>query len=113
MWSVPRSRPTARALAYKQLIGSDGRTNTPVWRLAVLELATLIETPLAAEPLSVDDQVERLDDDHILYALPDYARPRDPAQVRPVGVANIWILPLGGGAPRLFLAEADSPAVER
>jgi hypothetical protein len=109
----PSLSPDGTRIAYKQLVRRDYRTNAPTWRLAVLDLATLTETPLEAEHLSVDDQVEWLDDSHILYALQDYVRPADPAHVRPIGVTNLWALPVDGGTPRLFLTEADSPAVGR
>ena len=46
------------------------------WRLHVLELATLRETALA-ETRSVDDQVEWLDDDTVLYGV-DAASTRFP-----------------------------------
>jgi hypothetical protein len=74
------------------------------WRLHLLDLATLAEQPLA-EPHSVDDQVEWLDDRHILYSLPDQG---PPATIRP----DVWLLPVDGSAPpRLLQTEAFSPVV--
>ncbi len=75
------------------------------WRISVLDLATGRETPLA-EPRSVDDQVEWLDDARVIYGLPG------------VGTAaaesNIWVVPADGtGAPQLFIAKGWSPAVVR
>ena len=71
--------------------------------MAVLDLATLQETALA-ETHSVDDQIEWLDDDQILYALPDETSE---------AIANVWALPADGGAPRLLLPQAELPAVVR
>jgi hypothetical protein len=78
-----------------------------VWRLYVLDLATRIETPLVGETRNVDDQVEWLDNEHIVYALPDDAR-------RSSAATNSWILPANGtGAPQLLMSMAFSPAVVR
>lgn len=86
----PSISPDNTRLAYKKWLGDR-------WRLHVLDLATMEETPLAEER-PVDDQVEWLDDDHVLYGLsPD-----------------TWVVPAdGGGAPRKFLSKALSPAVVR
>jgi hypothetical protein len=65
--------------------------------LHVLDLETMKETPLA-EKFPVDDQVEWLDNDRVLYA-------RSP---------DTWVVPAdGSGAPRKFLSNALSPAVVR
>ena len=63
----------------------------------MLDLATMRETPLA-EPRSVDDQAEWLDDDRVLYG----ARRRGLGRERG----------RDGEAGR-YLTEADSPAVVR
>jgi hypothetical protein len=69
-----------------------------VWRLHLLDLATMQETPLA-ETRSVDDQVEWLDDQHILYT---------PPTPRP----EIWISAIdGSAAPRMLVSNAVSPVV--
>lgn len=71
-----------------------------VW---VLDLGTRRRHPLA-EPRSVDDQVQWLDDEHVLYALPGAA---DRA-----AIMDEWVVPAdGGGEPRLFLPQAYSAAV--
>jgi hypothetical protein len=55
----------------------------------------------------VDDQVEWLDNNHILYALPDEGPPATIAQ-------DIWIATLDGSAPpQKLLKGAMSPAVVR
>jgi WD40-like Beta Propeller Repeat len=89
----PSLSPDGTRIAYKRRTHSDA---TP-WRLSVLDLATMRETPLA-ETRSVDDQAEWLDDGHVLYRIDD-------------GV-NV-VAADGTGKPRVFMAGADSPAVVR
>lgn len=88
----PSLSPDGTRIAYKKRTGSRG-----IWRLAVLDLATMRET-LLAEPDPVDDQAEWLDDDTVLY--------RDGETVSAVPAD-------GSGAPREFLPAADSPSVVR
>ncbi len=86
----PSLSPDETRIAFKK--------RSPIgWRLHVLDLATGRETRLS-ERRSVDDQVEWLDDATILY-----------------GLANdIWRVRADGtGRPRLYLADARSPAVVR
>jgi hypothetical protein len=86
----PSISPDNTRVAYKKWLGDR-------WRLHVLDLETMKETPLAEER-PVDDQVEWLDNDRVLYGLS----------------ADIWEVPAdGGGGPRKFLARALSPAVVR
>ena len=87
----PSLSPDGTRIAYKKRVGGAGH-----WRLHVLDLATMRETPLAA--YSIDDQVEWLDNDHILYGFR----------------TRIWVVPAdGSGSPRVYLPDADSPAVVR
>jgi hypothetical protein len=66
-----------------------------VWRLAVLDLATLKETELA-ETRSVDDQALWQHTSTILYSLGN----------------SVWAVPADGtGSPRLLARDAVSPAV--
>jgi hypothetical protein len=89
----PSLSPDGTRIGYKKLVGAKTRT----WRFHVLELATGRDTPLA-ETRSVDDQLEWLDDGHLLYG----------------ESGAIWTVPADGtGAPRRYLAQADSPAVVR
>jgi hypothetical protein len=84
----PSLSPDARRIAFKKRIGKG-------WRLTVLELATMRETPLA-ETRSVDDQAEWLDDRRVLYGLS----------------GHVWSVRADGrGRPRRFLEDALSPAV--
>jgi hypothetical protein len=74
------------------------------WQLAVLDLTTMQETILA-DPNSVDDQVEWLDDTTILYQQIEY----DSTQ-------NAWISVMripadGSGEPTVFASRVGSPAV--
>ncbi|HWI71935.1 MAG TPA: hypothetical protein VNT55_08275 [Baekduia sp.] len=89
----PSLSPDGTRIAYKKRTGS---TSKP-WHLTVLDLKTLRETPLA-EPRSIDDQVEWLDDRRVLYGAGDavYAAAAD-----------------GSGAPARYLSGAGSPSVQR
>jgi hypothetical protein len=89
----PSLSPDGTRLAYKRRTASRDRP----WRLTVLDLATMRETPLA-ETRSIDDQAEWLDDDRVLYE----------------AGGEIWEAAAdGSGKPERFLARADSPAVVR
>ena len=89
----PSLSPAGTRIAFKKRTGS---AETP-WRLTVLDLRTMRETPLA-EVRSVDDQAEWLDDDHVLYGL---------------GGAVWTVRADGGGRPARLVAGAFSPAVVR
>jgi hypothetical protein len=74
------------------------------WRLFALDLATFSERPLA-EARSIDDQVEWLDDQHVLYTLSE----RTLGRVE----TTVWVTSVDGGEPRRFMSDAYSPAVVR
>jgi hypothetical protein len=98
----PALSPDGTKLGYKKRLGNP---SAGVWRLAVLDLGTNTET-LLAETRSVDDQVEWLDDDHLLYQVPRSGTDAT--------VTDIWTVPADGtGTPEVFLAEASSPAIVR
>ena len=87
----PSLSPDGTRIGYKKAVGH----NPTVWRFSVLDLKTRRETQLA-ETRPIDDQVEWLDDEHLLY--------RDGE--------TTWVVDAdGGGTPRLWLKAADSPAV--
>jgi type II secretory pathway pseudopilin PulG len=92
----PSLSPDETRLAFKKQMPG-GR-----WRLAVLDLATFQET-LLAETENVDDQVEWLDDQTILYGRVD----PDP----PPWLSIMRVPADGSGQPEVFLPGASSPAV--
>lgn len=75
--------------------------------LVAIDTATLEARPLTGETRSVEDHVEWLDNDTILYALP-----RDgETDTDPQPIYDIWSLDLTAGAePRLYAPYASSPA---
>ncbi len=99
----PSVSPDGTRVAYKKRFIIDNRL---LWQLHVLDLATQAETPLA-EKRSVDDQIEWLDNQHVLYAVSD----------NPEGssaTTNVWKADAAGKiAPEMFLPKAYSPAVVR
>ncbi|WP_331767339.1 hypothetical protein [Embleya sp. NBC_00896] len=87
----PSLSPDGTRIAFKK------RSGKTTWRLHVLDLATMRETPLA-EHASIDDQAAWLDDDTVMYGRGHdvYATPAD-----------------GSGTPRLLAADAASPTAVR
>ncbi|MBP2473351.1 hypothetical protein JOF53_002223 [Crossiella equi] len=63
----PSLSPDGRRLAFKKRIDSD---ETRPWRIHILDLATMTETPVA-EPAGIDDQVGWLDENTLVYGLAD------------------------------------------
>jgi hypothetical protein len=98
----PSLSPDQTKIAYKKRLGSNARG---VWRLAVFDLRTGKES-LLAETRSVDDQVEWLDDDRLLYGL---SRPGSDGTT-----SDVWVVPAdGSGTAAVLIPEASSPAVVR
>jgi hypothetical protein len=94
----PSLAPNASRIAYKKRFLTGGRVS---WQLHILDLKTNQETSLG-EKRSVDDQLEWLDNDHVLYSLPETGSSAS---------TNIWMAAAdGGSAPRLFLKKAYSPS---
>jgi len=93
----PSLSPDGTRLAFKR------PTPERKWRLTTLDLRTLHETPLA-ELHSVDDQVEWLDTDHVLYE----STATDPATSGPI---IMMVSADGSGRPSVFAVNATSPAV--
>ena len=86
----PSLSPDGSRIAYKLRHGGS-------WRLHVLELASGRRTPLS-ETRSIDDQVEWLDNERVLYA----------------HLGDLWVARADGrGRPRVYLRDALSPAVVR
>jgi hypothetical protein len=98
----PSLSPDNRVIAFKKRVGPQ----LDAWRLFVLDLATMTERPVAAETRYVDDQVEWLDDTHVLYAI---RRPGSDA-----AILDVWAAPIDVATPAtLFLERAESPIVVR
>jgi hypothetical protein len=88
----PSLSPDGTRIAFKRSLNSHGS-----WRLYVLDLRTMRETPLA-ETRSVDDQAEWIDNAHISYWLH----------------ADTWIMRADGkGSARRLLTDASSSVVVR
>jgi hypothetical protein len=97
----PSLSPDNRLIAFKKRVSWD----QDPWRLYLLDLATMTEAPIEAEHRSIDDQIEWLDDAHILYSAP---RSSDSA------TTDVYLAPVAGGqAARVFLPAAQSPIVVR
>ena len=99
----PSLSPDETRIAFKKRVDS-GRG--VVWHPAILTLATGAETVLSTEQ-SVDDQIEWLDNDRVVYAIREsqYVRPRR---------ATIWTARAdGAGEPSILAEDAESPAVVR
>jgi hypothetical protein len=95
----PSLSPNGQRIAFKKRITSPLGVR---WRIAILDLASRQELELSAEDRSVDDQVDWLDDDHVIY----HRTGQD-------GSA-IWALPVDNREPpRLLLPGAYSPSVVR
>ena len=89
----PSLSPDGTRVAFKKRVPGDGARP---WRQHVLDLTTMVETPLA-ETRGIDDQVVWLDDDTIAYGLPG---------------EGIWAVQANGeGAPRQLVPHASSPSV--
>ena len=86
-------------MAYKKSVGAG------LWRFQVLDLTTMQERPIAAEARSIDDQVEWLDDSHVLYSTFRSAKN---------AIMDVSVASSDGSEPaRLFVPGAESPVVVR
>jgi hypothetical protein len=98
----PSLSPDQTKIAYKKRLDNKARG---IWRLAVLDLRTGHES-LLAESRSVDDQVEWLDNNRLLYALSRHGSETT--------TSDVWLVSADGtGAAAVFIPEASSPAVVR
>jgi hypothetical protein len=93
----PSLSPDGARIAYKKRGVAGGRV---IWQLHILDLKTNQEKSLG-ENRSVDDQLEWLDNNHLLYSLPETG----------AASTSIWLAAAdGASAPRLFLKKAYSPS---
>lgn len=100
----PSLSPDGKTIAFKRRVPSGSGFE---WRLALLELAAGVVRHLEAEQRHVDDQVEWLDDAHLLYAV---RRPGAGA----LPASDVWRVATDDrSSPVLFLSDASSPAVVR
>ena len=77
-----------------------------VWRIHVLDLASGAENAIA-ETRSVDDQVEWLNDETVIYALPRESQ-------APSASMDVWQATADGDdTPQILLRDAESPSVIR
>ena len=94
----PSLSPSGRLLAYKSATGPT------TWEVRVRTLADGSET-VARAPGSVDDQIEWLDEDHVVFGL---APPGGGA------TSDVWVSPADGSGPaEVLVPGAWSPAVVR
>jgi hypothetical protein len=97
----PSLSPDNRLIAFKKRTGPD----LAPWRIYVLDLTTMTEHAIDGETRSVDDQLEWLDDAHVLYGM------RRSSQS---ALSDVWVAAIDGKTPaRVFVPEADSPIVVR
>jgi hypothetical protein len=97
----PSLSPNNRLIAFKKRTGPD----LAPWRIYVLDLTTMVEHAIEGETRSVDDQLEWLDDEHVLYGM------RRSSQS---ALSDVWVAAVDGSTPaRVFVPEADSPIVVR
>jgi hypothetical protein len=95
----PSISPDNTRLAFKKRVGDN---TLGQWQVAILDLSTMRETVLDSEQRSVDDQVEWLDNNHVLYH-----------QTGADG-ASVWVLRTDRPEPpRLLIRAAYSPTVVR
>ncbi|WP_411701300.1 TolB family protein [Conyzicola sp.] len=96
----PSLSPDGTRIAFKQKRPGDSAS----WAAAVMQLSTGKVTTMP-DRNSVDDQIEWLDDDTLLYALPREDAPGD---------SDVWATAAdGSGSPRVFIEHAFSPSVVR
>lgn len=96
----PSLSPNNTRIAFKKRIGARSQG---WWQIAVLDLASMNEAVIARETRSVDDQVEWLDDDRVIYHLTGGQN-----------AADLWSVRVDNSAdPELVRAAAYSPAIVR
>lgn len=67
----PSLSPDGTRIAFRQILEyASSYKGIAFWRPAMLDLRTMQVTPITSESRSVDDQIEWLDNDQILYSVP-------------------------------------------
>ncbi len=99
----PSLSPDETHIAFKKRFG---KGLDAWWQPAVVDLETMTVRQLP-EPKHIDDQIEWLDDRHILYAVGH-------STSSSVRRADVWQLAIDGATPpSIFLPDAESPAIVR
>jgi len=99
----PSLSPDGRKIAYKRRLLNEGRI---AWQLQVMDLATQQDAELP-EKRSIDDQLEWLDAETVLYSVPETLNDETPS-------TDVWMAALDlHRAPQRLLHKAYSPAVVR
>jgi hypothetical protein len=99
----PSLSPDEKHIAFKKRYG---KGFDAWWQPAVVDLATMRVRQLP-ETKHIDDQIEWLDDGHILYAVGH-------STSSTLRRADVWKLAIDGASPpSIFLVDAESPAVVR
>lgn len=97
----PSLSPDGKRIAFKTRAGRPAGQ----WGISVYDIATGKATAVA-EPRSVDDQIEWLDDSQVVYGLPRAGE--GPS------ASDVWVAAAdGSGASRVLIPDAWSPAVVR
>jgi len=96
----PALSPDGTRLGFKRRTVENGVLS---WRLAILNLATLEDRLVPGELRSVDDQVEWLDDGHLLYGISD--------DESGLGGTSVWSVNVDSGPAAVWLRGAYSPSV--
>ena len=95
----PSLSPDNARVAFKRMIRRESGLE---WQLWLLDLSTLSERPVAGETRNIDDQVDWLDNTHLVYHFPS------------TDGNNIWVVGTDDGKPpQRFMREAFSPSVVR
>lgn len=98
----PSLSPDGTRVAFKVDVDPGRRVE---WQIAVLDLTTGERTLLEAGPRGLDDQVEWLDDDTVIYGMPRADEP---------GVTDTWSVDTTpDAAPQLLIEQAWSATVVR
>lgn len=98
----PSLSPDGTKIAFKRVTSGTGPTVH--WTPAIFDIATG-EIELLPESRSIDDQIEWLNDDTILYGMPREDSPGD---------SDVWSLRIDGStAPEILIEHAWSPSVVR
>lgn len=98
----PSLSPDGSRVAFKVDVDPGRRV---VWQIAVQDLTTGARTRLDKGPRGLDDQVEWLDDDTIIYGMPRLGEP---------GVTDVWSVDTYPDAePEMLIEQAWSPTVVR